>query len=103
MKIEDLDKKIKELNKFKKLLKMEITEFEDVENIIFKKYLECERVASVAKFINDLGYRINNRKYIANDISDVITDKDIVINSKDLKLVVYKIFQSHKKGKRVFL
>ena len=103
MNIEIVNEKIKELNKLKKLLNLEITEFESVEIIIFKKYLQEESVAKVAKFINDLGYRINNRKYIANDISDVITDKHIVINNNQLKQIVYKMFQGHKKGKRIFL
>lgn len=103
MNIEIVNEKIKELNKLKKLLNLEITEFESVEIIIFKKYLQEESVAKVAKFINDLGYRINNRKYIANDISDVIIDKHIVINNNQLKQIVYKMFQGHKKGKRIFL
>jgi len=103
MKIEEINEKIKDLNKYKKLLKMEIKEFANIEEIMFKKYLEVESVTKVAKYINELGYRINNRKYIANDISDVITNKNVVIESKELKLVVYKIFQIHKKGRGTFL
>lgn len=102
MKIEDINKNIKELNKLKKLLSISIAEEDSIEEKIFKKYLEIESVAKVAKYINDIGYRIRTRKYIANDISDLITNKDIVIKNSELRRVVIKIFNGHKKGKRIF-
>jgi len=103
MNIDDINKKVKELNKLKKLLKIPITENDTQEEIIYKKYLEIESVTKVAKYVNQLGYRINNRKYIANDISSIIVDKEIVIKNNELRQIVNKIFMSHKKGKRVFL
>ena len=102
MNIEDINKKVKELNKLKKLLKILITEDDTLEEIVYKKYLELESVTIVSKYINELGYRINNRKYIPNDITQIITDKKLVIKNDDLKQIVSKIFNSHKKAKRVF-
>jgi len=101
MNIDDINKRVKELNKLKKLLRIEIADNDNIHELIFKKYLAMESVTNVAKYINDLGYRINARKYIANDITDVITNKDIKINNSELRLIVYKIFQCHKKGKRI--
>jgi len=103
MDIEDINTKIKELNKYKKLLEIEMYVDDTKEDIIFKAYLRVESVTRVAKFMNELGYRLGNRKYIANDISDIITNKDTVIEFKEIKLIVCKIFKSHKRGKRVFL
>lgn len=102
MNIEDINKKVRELNKLKKLLKIIITEDDTLEEIVYKKYLELESVTIVSKYINNLGYRINKRKYIPNDITQIITDKKMVIKNNDLKQIVSKIFNSHKKAKRVF-
>lgn len=100
MKVEDVNKRIKELNKLKKLLNIPITEDDSVEEKVFKKYLEVESVSEVAKYINTLGYRIDNRKYIANDISSMITNKNIMLKNKELQVMVMKLFKSHKKGIR---
>lgn len=102
MNIENLNRKIKELNKLKRLLNIPINEDATVEEKIFKKYIELESVSKVAGYINSLGYRVNSnngtRKYIANDISSVITNKDIEIKNKELKEIVMKLFKGHKKG-----
>lgn len=100
MKVEDINKRVKELNKLKKLLNTPINEDDSVEEKVFKKYLEVESVSEVAKYINALGYRIDNRKYIANDISSMITSKNIMLKNKELQVVVMKLFKSHKKGIR---
>lgn len=98
MKIDDINKKIKELNKLKKLLSIPINKDDAVEEKIFKKYLELENVSKVTEYINRLGYRINNRKYIANDISSIINNRDIKLINNELKIVVVKLFKAHKKG-----
>lgn len=105
MRIEDINKKIRELNKLKRLLNMNIDENDPVEEKIFKKYLELENVSKVAKYINDERYRVVTkngcRKYTANDISYVINDKDIKIKSNELQKVVRKIFNQHKRGVKI--
>lgn len=98
MNVVDINKKIKELNKLKRLLSIPIADSDNVEEIIFKKYLELESVAKVAEFINGLGHRKGNRKYIANDISSAIKCKDTRIKNNELKSVVTKLFNAHKKG-----
>lgn len=99
MKLYDINNKIKELNKLKKMLMIPISADDSVEEKIFKKYLELESVSKVAEYINGIGYRIeNNRKYIANDISSVIRDKNVVLNKNEIKTIVIKLFNGHKKG-----
>lgn len=104
MNIENINVKIKELSKIKKLLNVPINDEDTLEEKIFKKYLELENVSKVAEYINNLGYRINGnnkaRKYIANDISLIITNKDINLKNKELKEIVMKLFKGHKRGKK---
>lgn len=70
-----------------------IEEGDTLETIVFKKYLELENVQKVAKYVNELGYRIKTgsyigeRKYIGNDITDIITEKDCLVENK-LKNIV---------------
>lgn len=70
----------------------EIEDTDSFETIIFKKYLELENVQSVAKYINDLGYRIKTdsyvgeRKYIGTDITEILI-KDVDIEPKLKKIV----------------
>jgi len=102
MKIEDINIKINEFNKLRKLLMLPINSDDTVEEKIFKKYLELESVSKVAEYINGLGYRINkdnkSRKYIANDISSVILSRDTKIKNNELKSIVIKLFKGNKKG-----
>lgn len=70
----------------------EIKDTDSFETIIFKKYLELENVQSVAKYINDLGYRIKTdsyvgeRKYIGKDITDILC-KNVDVEAKLKKVV----------------
>lgn len=102
MNIKDIDKKIEELNQLRNILNKKVNANDTVFEIIFKKYLETEKVSEVAKYLNNTGYRINSkrgtRKYIAQDISSIIKNKDIEIRNKELKNIVIKLFNSHKKG-----
>jgi hypothetical protein len=100
MKIDDIEKKIKELNKLKKLLRIPVVDDDSIEELVFKKYLELENVTKVAEYINGVGHRIRNRKYIANDISAIITSKEIRLKNRDLKETVIKLFKAHKRGRR---
>ncbi|KMT22994.1 hypothetical protein [Clostridium cylindrosporum] len=40
---------------------------------ICKRYVDVQNVASVAKELNDEGFRTNGRKYIGKDVSKVIS------------------------------
>lgn len=69
----------------------EIKEEDSFETIVFKKYLEVENVTKVAKYINDLGYRIKTdsyvgeRKYIGKDITKIlISDVNVEKNLKEV-------------------
>ena len=72
--------------------KSEIKEDDKFETIVFKKYLELENVSSVAKYVNDLGYRIKTdsyvgeRKYMGTDITEILMS-DVNID-EDIKEVV---------------
>ena len=70
-----------------------IEKSDSLETIIFKKYLELENVQKVAKYINELGYRIKTgswigeRKYTSNDITKILVDRDCMVERK-LKYIV---------------
>lgn len=70
-----------------------IKEEDTLETIIFKKYLELESVKKVADYINQLGYRIKTqsyigeKKYISNDISEIIANRNCLVEKK-LKNIV---------------
>jgi hypothetical protein len=98
MNVDDVSKKIKKLNEIKKLLKIAVNENDSVEEVVFKKYLHLESISKVAAYLNEHGYKNKNRKYIAQDISFIITNKDVQIKNKQLKDIVIKIFNNHKKG-----
>lgn len=71
----------------------EIQKGDSLKTIIFKKYLELENVKKVADYINSLGYRIETgsyigeRKYKGDDITEIITEKDCLVEKK-LKNIV---------------
>lgn len=101
-KYEKLQKKLTqkyndEMIRIKKIIKVidessEIEKNDNFETIVFKKYLETENVSNVAKYINDLGYRIKTdsyigeRKYKSTDITEILM-KDVDVN-KELKEIV---------------
>lgn len=102
MNVDNLNKKIMKLNEIRRLLNIPINQNDNIEEKIFKKYLEVENVKKVAAYVNELGYRIKSdrgkRKYIAQDISSILTDKNIKIKNKQLKDIVIKLFYAHKRG-----
>lgn len=83
-----IKKIINVLEKFSK-----INEMDTFETIVFKKYLELENVSKVAKYVNELGYRIKTnsyigeRKYNGTDITEILI-KDNVKVEDELKEVV---------------
>jgi hypothetical protein len=105
IKYEELKEKITkkyndEMKRMKKIIEAieensVINEDDPLETIIFKKYLEVENVQKVAKYINDLGYRIKTesyigeRKYIGGDITDILMS-DVNVEKK-LKQVVKEL------------
>lgn len=105
MYIKDIDDKIKELMELKYFLKINTVDVNDtVETIIYKKYIELENVSKVTDYINGLGYRIETsgskqgkteRKYTSNDISSIITNKNVNVEKK-LKIFTVKLFKHHK-------
>lgn len=106
MDIETLRNQIKEIeNTIKFIEKNKVKEGDSVETIIYKKYLEVESTKKVTEYINDLGYRkeaankqgIKERKYITTDISNVLKDRSIKVDSK-LKSYVMKLFNKNKRG-----
>lgn len=103
MKVEEIDLKIKELEKLKELLLEEIPEDAAFELKIFKKYLELENVAQIATWLNDAGYRKRSMstdkmiKYDSNDVTAIITNSKAGVR-QDLKDIVQKLFKQHKKG-----
>lgn len=85
------------MKKYKEIIKVieentEIKDTDSLETIVFKKYLELENVQSVAKYINDLGYRIKTnsyvgeRKYKGTDITNILA-KDVDVEKKLKKVV----------------
>ena len=92
-----IHKKIQELEYIKaKLEDIENKNTTDINELIYIKYIELESVSNVAKFINELGYKNNNRKYISNDISNLLNKKDVIA---DLWIdeTAKKIFKENKK------
>ena len=79
----------------------------DINELIYIKYIELESVTEVAKKLNEEGYRVKSatgeRKYISNDISEVICAKN-AINDKEIDLLTKELFKMHKKAiaKRYF-
>lgn len=91
------NKNIRNINKIIKAIQnnSQINENDTFETIVFKKYLELENVTNVAKYINDLGYRvktdsyIGERKYIGKDITDILISN--VAIDHELKEVVREL------------
>lgn len=67
-----------------------------LEQRIIHEYLIEGSVTIVAKKINDDGYRIGSRKYISNDISEILMRKPENI----LHEIARKTFQKNKKSAR---
>lgn len=77
------------LNHFISVLdKCTIHPSDSLETIVIKKYLELGDVVKVAAYINNQGHRIKTnsykgeRKYISNDIADIIYNPDEIVDSE---------------------
>ena len=108
MQISDIEKQIKELEEKKKLLqRIYSIKTDDVNELVYIKYIQLESVTEVAREINKAGYRIktnySERKYISNDISEILCTKN-AINDGEINLLAKELFKMHKKAiaKRYF-
>jgi hypothetical protein len=80
--VENLENNIKKnvelLNELIRYQKFECTNFNEE---VLREYIQQQSVVKVADYFNQNGYRIatdnSNRKYISNDISQIIMAKDI--------------------------
>ena len=87
--------------------KSELKECDDFETIVFKKYLEVENVSHVAKYVNDLGYRvktntnIGERKYNGTDITEILIS-DVNIDEELKEVVKYLQDKNHKAILRIW-
>lgn len=70
-----------------------INDNDNLETIVFKKYLELENVNMVAEYLKVNGYRIKTeshagqRQYIGRDITDILIRDDVDVD-EELKDVV---------------
>ena len=92
-KMEEIEKILDTIDKYS-----EIKKDDSFENIVFKKYLQLENVKSVAKYLNDEGYRIKTysykgeRKYIGTDVTRIILNKYAKVDDqlKDVVRLIQK-------------
>lgn len=92
-KMEEIEKILDTIDKYS-----EIKKDDSFENIVFKKYLQLENVKSVAKYLNDEGYRIKTysykgeRKYIGTDVTRIISNKYAKVDDqlKDVVRLIQK-------------
>ncbi|MHC1749459.1 MAG: hypothetical protein AB9856_14400 [Cellulosilyticaceae bacterium] len=102
MDIEFIDNKIGYWENVKKLLLEELPNDASLDTVIYKKYLELENVAEVAKWLNKSGYSLISKstgasiKYISNNVTERLEDKKADVD-EELKQCVQKIFKNHKK------
>lgn len=87
------EEKIKLINKIIDAKKdIQILKEDDLETIIFKKYIETENIREVSKYINELGFmkKTNSwkgeRKYLYKEITDILNSPENV--KEDLKEIV---------------
>lgn len=103
------NEKMKIINKILNAInsKSELKECDDFETIVFKKYLEVENVSHVAKYVNDLGYRvktntnIGERKYNGTDITEILIS-DVNIDEELKEVVKYLQDKNHKAILRIW-
>ncbi len=66
---------------------------ETPKDFIFKKYVEVQNSVLVARHLNDNGYTIQGRKYISNDIGDMVKKAD---ENKPLERLAKALYQYNK-------
>ena len=101
MNIEDMNKQIAILEEKRNFLqRIKKIKTEDINLIIYIKYIQIEHVKEVAKEINEMGYRIetehSNRKYTSDDISKIIKTKNL-INDDEIDSTAKGVFYNNKK------
>lgn len=100
--LSEIDQRIEDLNQIKKAIKSALdTETSKPEEEVMKKYIEIQSVVGVAEYFNALGHRIKTdghrkgeRKYISNDVRDIILN-----GSKESPIhVLARALIKHNKG-----
>lgn len=100
MKIEEVNKKIEQLERIKSFLEVPIEADSSMDTIIYKKYLEYENVSGVSRWLSENGYMKKSEdstrliKYNAADVSNSIKDKNVDVD-EELKKIVKKLFKKH--------
>lgn len=104
--IDMLTKKKNDLEKVINTLILYINqENQTLHDELFRKYLEVQRVDDVANYLNDKGYRIKStgksgkRKYISNDVSNIINSLCKDIDADDNLHIFTKTVFNYNKGK----
>ncbi len=102
-KLAEIEKVIENVEKAEEYIKKNtIFEGDPLETKVLKKYLELGNVKKVADYISELGYRItteykngntSERKYIASDISSIITNTDLNVDKElqEFALMIYEM------------
>lgn len=90
-----IDEALKEIEDLKKYIKM-LEEYQPVnfEQEAIKLYVELESVTKAAVELNNKGYKVNGRKVISKDVSDLIRAKKA---NDDLQELAKKMFSRNKK------
>lgn len=101
MTVQEIDKQIENLKFTKRILEQHITPDDNIDTIIYKKYIELENITNVMKYINEKKYykEVNGRllKYNITDISNAIKNKEADVEN-NIKELAKQIFKEHKKG-----
>ena len=93
--------RIQELDRLRALtVRSEINENDTLEVMVFKAYLKHENIKDASNEINDLNYKDKNNNVIRTspqEVSDIIKDKNTVIEDKELYDYVKSTFNSNKR------
>jgi len=90
--LKQIEHSAKDIRKWIKILGEE--EPKNINEIILIKYIKHQRTGVVEKEVNDMGYRVGNRKYIHKDIKDIILSGDEV--REELKICAKNIYHFNK-------
>lgn len=95
IKLEKLNEKIQELEFVKGTIILCLQSPEEtIRQYIFKRYVEIQNTAFVAEHMNKSGYMFHDRKYISNDIGDLIKKADEEIPLEKLAKTLYRFNKS---------
>lgn len=76
--------------------KLEINRDDSVANIVIKKYIEIQNKNEVAKYLNQMGFRIKTkshkgeRQYTSKDINEILVNDNVLVDVQ-IKNIAYKI------------